>query len=474
MKILWIEDFGAGDKSKKNPEPEELAKSIFQSILSDHKSIFDGIEEDLPFEEQFSELVKKHSIHEIVLCKNYKAWNEKIKDNFDFDIALIDINLEEGSSQVDIPPNFGTDFHKKAGFYIYLEILKLGVPDDNIAFFTAETKSISDFQKSCTENSIPLPENVFEKKDEDYKRLGEWLRKNSDLPYLILRRAIIDSNSGIMKIFKDKEDIIFNKTLYKDKNGIINPLTINDIQRYLEKLKHFFPLNPPFNKEVKYYSFVKELSDLWERSQGYLKKKDVGFSDVEYNFKNFCQNQMKLLRNWTAHNQFSDGLTEKELAFYFIIAIRALLKLDLNKVYRYEKILFSLFENEKIDLLIETEIKKELAKSYYQVRNIFEKSVFNIENPNYNAFNDLLKNLGGATTKRYLHLKGKFTKVLISNSVKWFYQNLFHGIYLDEFNVYNPAGKDLVEINIKFDVKKLNEMNFLDELEKSIYYLSFG
>jgi len=145
MKILWIEDFGAGDK--KNPDPESLAKSIFQEILT--KPVFDDLDEDEDFVEQFSSLVKQHTIHEIEICKNYKTWKNRFEKNFDFDIMLIDINLEEGSSSEDIPEGFPPNFHKKAGFYIYHEILKKGVPDNNIAFFTGETGSYSEFESNC-------------------------------------------------------------------------------------------------------------------------------------------------------------------------------------------------------------------------------------------------------------------------------------------------------------------------------------
>ncbi len=447
MKILWIEDFGAGDK--KNPDPESLAKSIFQEILT--KPVFDDLDEDEDFVEQFSSLVKQHTIHEIEICKNYKTWKNRFEKNFDFDIMLIDINLEEGSSSEDIPEGFPPNFHKKAGFYIYHEILKKGVPDNNIAFFTGETGSYSEFESNCKKNVVPLPANVFEKGRNDNQEIRAWNKEKSQTPYINLRRAIINSVSELDKEISE-EKIIFNKTI--PKGG--DPLTTDEVQRYLSKLKHFFQLNKP--SQNNYYRFVKELSDLWERSLGYIEWKEKKNFDLnlEYNFKNFCQNQMKLLRNWTAHNQLSQDLTEKELSFYYMIAIRALLNSDMNTVYRYEKILFSLFDEDRSKFKSD-KIKKNLAKSYFNLRNVYAKS----DNPSRNEFKEVLKDIG------IRNLSDKY------DSIKYFYQNLWHGLFQARLSLNNPGNKDSVQMFVNFYSEDLEKSEFLTELANSIYKLSF-
>jgi len=223
------------------------------------------------------------------------------------------------------------------------------------------------------------------------------------------------------------------------------------------KIRIYFPINPPENKNQLFYSFTRELSDLWEKSKGFLDKKEKRTqNDIEYNFKNFCQNQMKYLRNWTSHHQLSEELSEKELAFYSMIAMRALLNLDLKTIHRYEKILLSLFYEDQCELNSE-EIKKNLAKSYYVLRNVFAKN----DNPSRSEFNEVLKDVWK---------QKKFAK---KHSKKYFYQNFWHGIFPAQLCVNNPDSKDSVQMFVNFDYQDLKKFPFLNELAKSIYSEAF-
>ncbi|TGO02369.1 hypothetical protein PN36_26115 [Candidatus Thiomargarita nelsonii] len=52
---------------------------------------------------------------------------------------------------------------------------------------------------------------------------------------------------------------------------------------------------------------------------------------------------MKCVRNWGAHTTLFDKLTESEVAFFFIVAMRAMFKLSDN-TQAYENILLNLFD----------------------------------------------------------------------------------------------------------------------------------
>jgi len=284
--------------------------------------------------------------------------------------------------------------------------------------------------------------------------------------YIFLRRAIIESCKSLMEIVENHnldELLIYNKTLYQE----FSNLSKDYIILYLTKLKNYLPLNPPKNKQQLFYSFTRELSDLWEKSKGYLNRKNVKFDcEIEFNFKNFCQNQMKLLRNWTAHNQLSNKLSEKEIAFYFITAMRALFNLDVGKIYSYEKLIFSIFDRK---LFEKENIVNNLADSYFNIRNL---SVFKYSNPKGNSFNEIIISLGNS-------LKNvKDMETINKIAIQLFYQNYFHSLNpamlkLNEVNIEKLQDKVLMYIDFSVfpDLKKYE---FLEKLARSIYSEAFN
>ena len=466
MKILWIEDFGGNQSSE-----EELSKAIFKTILSKSDEeitrIYTDYEPDSGINSELPKLFKENSIHEIVICRTFKYWNDNIKTTFDFDVVLIDINLAKGSSPDDIPQGYEDNLHNKAGFYIYQEIIKFGLPDDNIAFFTGETGSFQGFKKSCISNSIPFPKNVFEKKDDDYKKIGDWLKNKSEMSYFTLRRGIIEACKYLKTETQSKSNadyVLFNKTIKEKKT----PLSKDYITEYLTKLELFLPMNPPKDRKVIFYRFVREMAVEWEMSYGNLKNKDkdgkfIYRDKIEFNFKNFCQNQMKLLRNWTAHNQISKNISEKEVAFYFMIAMRALFNLSIkSEIYLYEKNLFQLFELKEYESL---QVEQNLAKSYFKLR---KSSIFEYKNPTENKFNSLVESLG-----KFIKDEEEFIEVE-SISIDIFYQNFWHSLFPSNTKVKDQSSKQFVVMYIDFKYKDLNNFPFLTKLAKSIYSEAFG
>src|SRR5205823_6546597 len=115
--------------------------------------------------------------------RSYVDWKETFgREAGDFDVALIDINLEAYRTPADQLPEGieSAGFDKKAGFHIYHQLLKSGFLDDNIAFFTGEENSLREFSRYCGEILVEKPKNTFEKKQSDFERLRDWLQAKAN------------------------------------------------------------------------------------------------------------------------------------------------------------------------------------------------------------------------------------------------------------------------------------------------------
>jgi len=543
MNILWIED---------NPDINNLEKELFLN-----SNLFNG------------------NIHKIIKPNSFDDSYRKISDSLsNFDLVVIDIDLtnfdvgEEGKRLIDEfdDLNGSKEFLQEAGFHLYLDLIKKGFSKERIVFLTGNTearrifslwkqfstafiykdknrinkilsnmhklinddeyndlftfidankigevekfwKKIADKYDSTTQpkNTFPIfferfqaarlllpkdihKDNVGEFHDWLKERLTKDLQENSfiDFDYITLRRGIIEACVELknkletvaklkIKKAKDLKDlkkitnpvenfILFNKTCPESSENLSTDYIID----YLIKLETFFPLNPPENKEQLFYLFLKELSAEWEMSRGYLKK--GGFNEKEweewtnkekqeFNFKNTCQRQMKLLRNWTSHYQLTDDLSEKEVAFFFVLAMRAWFDLKIDEIQFYEKIFGKIFTSGNKFKLNE-EIKNQLAKSYQLLRKELGEY-----NPLGNEFIDLIKTLVK---------KSDNMDYLKNLSKRLFYQNFWHGLFPAYLNVApHLEDKDSVAMFVNFEYKDIPKDSFLYYLGKLIYNESF-
>ena len=169
MKFLWIEDFGGG------LAPSKVVIDIFSNLIPEE--IFDNeYDQDEDVCTELPRLFSKHTLHEIYICKSYLDWKKVYKENNgDFDIILIDINLERYKTPDSERPVEHPEFDRKAGFRIFHELIKDGVPDNNIAFLTGEENSLKFFKRICGEILMDVPKNAFEKKELDFKKLRKWI-----------------------------------------------------------------------------------------------------------------------------------------------------------------------------------------------------------------------------------------------------------------------------------------------------------
>jgi len=391
MKILWIEDFGGG--LAESP----MVIEMFSGLLS--KKIFDkeyDPDEDVTVE--LPRLFEKHNIHQINICKSYMDWKKTYNEQKgDYDIVFIDINLVESLRTPDSEkPIENADFDRKAGFYIYHYLIKNGFPDDNIAFFTGEENSLKDFIEYCDKIFVEKPKNTFEKKPSDFEKLRKWLDEKANSPYLILRRGIIEGCRFLKDELKNIDEsyledrLLFYKTTSKKIE--YNPKTYKtEVLDYLTKLENFFVFRNHADNRDAFSIFVKELTSKWDISFGYFnrEKEFPSFkTKLEEKFYTTSQFLMKMLRNCTAHDLLSHDLSEKEVAYFFMLAMRSFLKFNLTDSFRYEIILSGIFDSlsdNEISFQMTLYFERYLEESYYELKSYYEELIRNTkEKPEIN------------------------------------------------------------------------------------------
>lgn len=214
MKILWIEDFG-GQLSDRH-----IATELFQGLIP--LEVFDDeLGRDKKVNEVLPQLLKKNSLHELYHCHSYLEWMALFEEHqTDFDIVFIDINLTTFPTPKEKRPELyrnNEQFDKKAGFFIYYQLIKNKFPEDDIAFFTVEMSSLEDFLKHCQDAMLDLPKNLYEKKSLDFVKVRDWLENKSKDRKLILRRGITEGCQFIKRYIQDiplesfEEEVIFTK-----------------------------------------------------------------------------------------------------------------------------------------------------------------------------------------------------------------------------------------------------------------------
>lgn len=391
MRILWIEDLPT----------ESLAIALFKKLLNSED--FESYDKDTEISEELPKFFKDNSIHDISICKGYSEFikNEEL---LRYDIFIIDLDLSsEDQKNSEVPREFENreEFHKKAGFYIWSLLIRKGIPEDHIAFMTGNGDSVGTFKNHCINSIIPplKDENVFEKAEEEsvknkkgYTSFRQWLQLKADNKFIQLRRGILDACEFFQK--KDHE-ILLNRALKTDSTtgeriDTLPPEYGKEYVIHIQNLiqKDFF-LNEK-EKHQKLYTLLMVISAEWEKTY-FQKGKPISFYDSLKNdkfIKIFHQTNlwiMKNLRNNLSHFSFGRNVSEEDVAFFFIIAMRNFFEINgSGDLCPFEKVLLekgslkkelekenlsSHLKGEKKRLLefcINRKIQKELKKDNYE------------------------------------------------------------------------------------------------------------
>jgi hypothetical protein len=478
MNILWIEDFDGLSSGT------DTLESMFKNLLSFN----DWEEDELNLIIRPTDLKKfceqQKSVHQIYLCRNYSDYID-FKENSliinKIDVAIIDIDLNNRNKNYNfsakIPDGHSEEeFHKKAGFYIFNDLIHLGVPAELMRFMTAQDNSLDDFKKDCIKNYMPPVEGFI--KGKDYEELRDWLTLQQS-SYAILRRGIIEGCRCIANLIKNEEKddkdrkakeeqltkdyLRFNNYIEKSEKKV----SLDDMRDYLKVLENFLPLRKPNDKAALYKLFVRTLAHEWDAAE----PKQLNKQNKQNGLYAFTW-IMKMSRNWLAHGKIFEQLKAQDVAYLFIVNMRAMFDLGDNLLV-YEKHLLNLFANEVLPEKMKEKIGdnpslKKDNKNYKQREIPLAKNYAILLDKNGKAFqavnfHDALNNFQKESEKdNDFFIKGLFQTF-------WFLTSSGY--------VYIPSDKDKVHDDLKYQFKYFDyhkdSQDYLFELARHIYNYSF-
>lgn len=382
MNIVWIEDFGGAQPL---PADSKTLVPMFQGLIE--REIFYhhwNDEQDLLAEPSIlSDFFEKHSNHKIQLLKNVFDYLDGLA-NGDFDqhdIFVIDINLARGvNSNRSLPDGFEeadkSEFHRKAGFYIYNDLIRKGTPPRNVCFLTGEKDTTLEFVEHCKNSLTPKP-RAFEKSDSEYAKFREWVDERRNDHYLALRRAVIDGCDYLRQCVEADESVIQFRRFIRPSDGRDSTREVSreEIYDYLDTLKNFLPAAKPDNesdRERLYRLFVRALAHEWEEkaSPEYLKKLE---SDSRSYFKALRTLGwiMKNARNWMSHTNVINKLLEVDVAYLLFANMRAMFCWEFRPARFEEQLLWLLSSGTKgpEPELKDQEVRAGLVASYMKAKN---------------------------------------------------------------------------------------------------------
>ncbi len=368
--FLWIEDF--------ENNPQAATENVFGSILQNAK-----IPETKEAIKAFLKSPKYRVLIELTFWDGWQFIHEP-QQLSQVDYILLDIDLdvlgdddEEDDRLLDILKLYeyqpsedkGQDtqsyiaatqnLKKVAGYQLYVElVMKLGFPAEHILFCSNHGNEMRKIQEAFTTAKMQLPQIISKK---EKTALADWITDKRDNAYMVLRRGIIEGCQRISSLIEEHPEFIQFGEFVKQENGVaVREVTVKDMQAYLETLQNGLPLREPEDKPQFYKLFLRTLTHEWDSADPRLQKEDK----VNFTFGWI----MKHARNWATHTTVLDDLAAQDVAFLFVVAMRAMFKLG-TAPQAYESYLLSLFE-ENPDL----EIKKiPLAATYSRVKRTLLK-----------------------------------------------------------------------------------------------------
>jgi hypothetical protein len=300
------------------------------------------------------------SVHCVYLCLNYFDYANFKKNHTivnEIDAIILDIRLNNGDHvdlDLAIPEPYSNteEFHKNAGFYIFNDLIHLGVPAEKMCFMTGEDSTFGDFKAKCLEIYVPQMK-CFEKRDKKgkkgYDELRAWLQEQES-DYVQLRRGIIEGCRFLknhIEIEKDDDNIQFRDFVKKEDNKPTIEIPTTDIENYLDVVSQLLAIKEPIDQNIQYRLFLRTLVHEWEENihPKNLKEKYPQFftKDQPNSFRKMNDIYtfawlMKMTRNWVSHANLLEPLNSQIIAFLFLINMRAMFKLP-KAIQPYERIL---------------------------------------------------------------------------------------------------------------------------------------
>jgi hypothetical protein len=414
--FLWVEDFG-------NLTIEATTKSIFGEILRDQqipenkyrlKKFLknNGVLLKLDFLEAL-DFIRNPEQLPLIDCIILEVWLPvPAATNHDY-LRTILQRYDDADEQTAI-----TQLEKTAGYQLYVElVMELGFPKEHILFCSNHAEELGYIRKAFENAKIEL-KPILTKGKEDRLKVQAWVKERRENHYAVLRRGIIEGCQRISSLIQNHPEFLQFGEFLIDSNGEV---TVKDMQEYLETLQNLLPLREPQDKQRFYKLLVRTLTHEWDAADPKLQ------IDEQVNFTFGWI--MKNARNWSTHTTVLDDLAAQDVAFLFLVAMRAMFKLGSAPQAYEETYLLTLFE-ETPDLE-----KIPLAATYSQAKRLLLKKE---RAADALYFNTMLNNM-------------------VNNNIDYDYvtalfQMFWHGLApvsskLAKSNVYSRGSKATSEVN---------------------------
>ena len=297
--ILWVEDFDDGDSSPVEKKIENYYTKQ-RAFRVDVQSLMLPLLKTLADEKNFS----KYSC--AVLDINLTEGFESIQDEFDEIKDLLAKNQIQILDEHD-PDQDADDyavFAENAGYYVYLYLIRRGMPAERICMLTANKGNTTDeweknfSEKDLFKNAGLVPPEAFDRTTEREK-FHAWLDKTLTPPYR-LRACIVGMSRCAEEFLSDDETKVVLQNLPRI------PLRLSTDEKVADRV---------------FVSALREIVQPWESPP----------KDTEPLYRT----TLKLTRNWLAHNILTEEPSLLSTAFLFGIGLRGLFgkKIKLSAEY---------------------------------------------------------------------------------------------------------------------------------------------
>ena len=385
MRILWIEDFGGkatvdgligGLTGWLNDESIDVLADEVNNILRSDPHDFEGWRRFYQTSSSFTSLG-----HEVDFCMHFLEVERMLDSNKtcdNYDVVLIDIDLSENDFFTVMPDSVEPTL---AGFWIYNRLVHAGFPPERLAFFTGNDDKAGEFVIACSEFYIhPKPTSFSKIRPDENKgvTLSNWLTSLEQAAdrYIMLRRGVLDGcryleNFLIDPSVTDVSDIIqFNRYIAGESES---RMLAEEAREYLFAVSSTLPVKHPTagQQPSVVRLFLRTLAHEWEDKAhpGNLRQRDPLLSALGWTMKN--------TRNWLSHSRFLEHAGTNDLAFLFLVNMRAMFALK-DELETYELQLLRLFGTNTSPLQ-DDQITASLILSYVAVKNILVEKIRNHE-----------------------------------------------------------------------------------------------
>ncbi|GEM_PF-1305418 len=262
------------------------------------------------------------------------------------------------------------ELKRTAGYQIYLElVMNLGFPKERVLFVSNHGNELQSIEAAFKTAKIRVNDQIRNKKEKtDRDAIQTWLAERCEpkTDYDILRKGVFLGCQAAQALIRDQpEKIQFCEFIKNAKPADF----LADMRDYLTTLQTLLPIKEPREKSFKL--FIRALTHEWEdKAEPDKAKKDR----LKYTLGEI----MKCARNWTTHTKEFNHLAEKDVAFLFMVAMRAMFAFS-PTLQEYEKLLLKLYEYDDGLNVDNAALTQYLVKTYTSALGKYTKRLAEIQ-----------------------------------------------------------------------------------------------